>query len=318
MKIIYIFVFSFSLLIGSQLSKDEQIKQELNKLKSETIWCSPEDKLQECFDKGAGKTVYLLPGLHLSYVANIHSDTTVYIPKDVTVKLADDAPLNEKGGTVVGIKGTPSERIKNVKVFLDGIIDGNKEVHIKKNHGYEGLNLAYAENCEIVGRGTIQNVNGDGIDIDDSRYCLIKGLKFINNSGNGLHFGSPRPITGSKFNVAMNLYAEGNGYLHNRNGFDLSWPNKDGAFYINSTAKDNRKNWEIDAVGGIVVDSYSQDTGKVKVDDTFGGAEKFIVNNKDITSKKWISKKTKVIFKNDIKKLIGKDNPMFDGVSYGD
>ena len=73
-------------------------------------------------------------------------------------------------------------------------------------------------------------------------------------------------------------------------------------------------NWEIDAVGGIVVNSKSINSGLVREKDEFAGASHVVINDKDITSQDFISKKTKLLLKNELKKLIGKANPMYDGV----
>ena len=70
--------------------------------------------------------------MHLTEPAYIHPSTTVIVPEEVVIKLEDNAEMPKKGGTIIGIVGSVEQRIKNVKIFLDGIIDGNKEIHIKK------------------------------------------------------------------------------------------------------------------------------------------------------------------------------------------
>lgn len=226
------------------------------------IKCNPSDNIQECLNQGGGKTITLLAGNYEVPMLQITEDnTTLIIPKGAIINLKEQE-YPKKDGAILKIykkhhKWTDDWKpIKNVTVYLDGVIDGHKDYFIQKDISYEGINIKYGENCQIMGSGIIRNINGDGIDIDASKYCLFKGiasderLKLLNNSGNGLHFGSPRPITGSYYNIALNLYAKGNGYLHKRNGFYLFWPNPYGVIYINCIAKDNRKNWEIYGMGG--------------------------------------------------------------------
>ena len=293
------------------------------------VKCNPKDNIKKCFEIGDGKRISLLPGNYEVSMLQITKDnTTLIIPKGAILNLKQqDYP--KKDGAIIGVYGKHKkwekqyEQIKNVTIDLDGIIDGHKSYFIPKDISYEGINIKYGENCKIIGSGTIRNINGDGIDIDSSKYCLFRGktgderLKLLNNSGNGLHFGSPRPITGSYYNIVLDLYAEGNGYLHKRNGFDLSWPNPNGAIYINCIAKNNRKNWEIDGMGGQVIDSQSINTGKVKLEDTFCGASKAIVNGEDITNQNLVSKKSKILLKYYLKKILGiKTQNMLEGIKF--
>ncbi len=105
----------------------------------------------------------------------------------------------------------------------------------------------------------------------------FEGVKLINNEGTGFHFGSPRPIRPSKRNVAVGLYAEGNGFERIRNGLDHSWPNN-GVIYIGCIAKDNYRNYQIDGEGGMVLASRSIDTGSVVKSDNFNNASFAEVN----------------------------------------
>jgi len=296
---------------------------------SGNIKCNTSDDIQQCIDKGAGKIISFLPGVYEVPMLKVRSDdTTIIIPKGIVFNLKkQDYP--KKDGAIIGIYHKhikfkkEYKEIKNVTIYFDGIIDGRKLFFEKQDISYEGINIKYGNNCKIIGTGTIKDINGDGIDIDASKYLVVRGksdkerLKLISNNGNGIHFGSPRPIIGSRNNVIMYAYAEDNGYLHKRNGFDLSWPNKDGAIYINCIAKDNRKNWEINGMGGQVLDSQSINTGKVELKDTFGGASKVIINEKDITNQDFVSTKTKILLKNNIKKFLGmQTQEMLEGIKY--
>lgn len=66
-----------------------------------------------------------------------------------------------------------------------------------------------------------------------------------------------------------------------------------------------------------MIDSKSLNTGKVKLEDTFGGASKVVINGKDATNQDFISKKTKILLKYHIKKILGlKTNKMFEGIEF--
>jgi hypothetical protein len=285
--------------------------------KNGNIKCTALDNIQKCLNQGGGKTITLVPGVYEVPMLQITKDNTVLIIQKGTIIKLKKQNYPKKDGAVIKVYKKHHKwkndwkEIRNVVIYMDGVIDGQKDYFIPKGISYEGINIKYGYNCKVIGNGTIKNINGDGIDIDASKYCLFRGistdkmLKLLNNSGNGLHFGSPRPIIGSRFNVAMFLYAEGNGFKDKRNGFDLSWPNPNGAIYINCVSKDNRKNWEIDGVGGEVIDCQSINTGKVLLNNTFGGACRAIINNKDVTDKELISKKTKILIKYHIKKFFG-------------
>jgi hypothetical protein len=218
---------------------------------------------------------------------------------------------------VVLAKGSKSSPMKNVHLVLDGEIDANKEIHSPETGGWEGVNYAWVENSSITGSGTIHSASGDGIDLDAVKNVLVEGVTVRDNDGTGLHFGSTRPIHGSIDNVVMNVKSINNGFLAKRNGFDLSWPNPNGAVFINCHAEDNYRNFEIEAAGGIVVNSFSIDNGKVGEPDDFGGASFARVNGKDVTNKRWISKKKEILIKRDIKKIFGMEYPEYlDGVEY--
>lgn len=253
------------------------------------IFCKPEDNLQQKVNEAEGKELRLLPGTHISYVTDIPSNTTLYIPQNATIKLADDVDLSvffkgsPKGDAgVIRSAGTEAAPRENIKIILNGTIDGNKENHPYSSDnlgagGCEGIALKWIKNSSITGVGVVKNVNGDGIDVDAVSQCYFEGVKLINNGGTGFHFGSPRPIRPSKRNVAVGLYAEENGFERNRNGFDHSWPNN-GVIYIGCIAKDNYRNWQIDGEGGMVLASRSIDTGDVVELDDFDDASFAEVN----------------------------------------
>lgn len=248
------------------------------------IFCKPEDNLQQKVNEAEGKELRLLPGTHISYVTDIPSNTTIYIPQNATIKLADDIDLSgffkgsPKGdAAVIRCTGTEAAPLENIKIILNGTIDGNKENHPYSAGGFEGIAFKWVKNSTIKGVGVVKNANGDGIDVDAVSKCYFEGVKLINNEGTGFHFGSPRPIRPSKRNVAVGLYAEGNGFERIRNGFDHSWPNN-GVIYIGCIAKDNYRNWQIDGEGGMVLASRSINTGYVVKPDDFDDASFAQVN----------------------------------------
>ena len=242
------------------------------------IFCRPGDDLQQKVNDAIGKQLILLPGIHLSYVTDIPSNTTIYISQGAIIKLADDADLSLFGKTsvkgdaaVLRSNGTETAPLNNINIILNGIIDGNRINHPYSFGGFEGIAFKWTKNSSITGTGVVRNANGDGIDVDAVSQCYFEGIKLINNEGSGFHFGSPRPIRPSKRNVAVGLYAQGNGFERRRNGFDQSWVNQDVTF-IGCSAKDNYRNWQIDGENGIVLACRSIDTGNVVEQDDFDDA----------------------------------------------
>lgn len=289
-------------------------------LKHSSANCFPNQDINECITSAENGTVVLAPGKYLTSGVVLSSDITLVIPKGSVIKLADSADLNEGafGGVanaVILAKGTPQHRLENVHIVLDGEVDGNKREHPYEKGGCEGINFAWIKNSSIRGSGTIHSANGDGIDIDAAENLIIDGVTVRDNGGSGVHFGSPRPIVGSKNNTVLNVESYKNGFERSRNGLDLSWPNTLGAVFINCSAEDNYRNYKIDAVGGIVINSFS--SGKVIKKDEFPGANYVFLNGQDITNPDWISMKTKILFKRDIKGLLGLDYPGYlEGVEY--
>ena len=84
----------------------------------------------------------------------------------------------------------------------------------------------------------------------------------------------------------------GNGFDRKRNGFDLSWPNPWGAFYIDCIALNNYRNWSIET-HGVVVRSQSIG-GKNK--DEFEGKER-MKSIKVVVPFKILSTRTRVFEK---------------------
>ena len=167
----------------------------------------------------------------------------------------------------------------------------------------------------MSGAGSVINVKGDGIDVDASEDCYFSGLTLADNEGSGFHFGSPRPIVGSKDNIVRNMRAYRNGFGYKRNGFDLSWPNRNGAVFQSCVSVNNYRNWQIEAAGAVL-SSFSIDDGLVEAPDDFGGAYYSSINGEDLTSPSLLSKKTKVLLYNDLKKLFGLGASHLNGVEY--
>lgn len=231
------------------------------------VECEPGDDLQQKLNEAAGRMLVLLPGLHETGTVTVPANTTLRIPQGATVRLADDADMPHKGGSVIQAKGAEDKPLRGVKIILDGVVDGNKEAHPYSESGNEGIDFYWCVDCAITGIGTVRNASGDGVDVDAITRCFFEGISLIDNGGTGFHFGSPRPIRPSRYNVAVGLYAEGNGFGRQRRGFDHSWPNKDGITYIGCIAKDNYRNWQIDGEGGVVVACRSIDTGRCEQPD---------------------------------------------------
>ena len=177
---------------------------------------------------------------------------------------------------------------------------------LEQRGGVEAINLAYVKNSIITGSGTIHSVNGDAVDIDSSDNIRIENITVKNNDGSGIHFGSPRPVNGSRDNLVIGVTAIGNGFLDERNGFDLSWPNPRGAIFINCVAKDNYRNYQIEAVGGVVINSMSVNTGIVIDSDDFSGADYVFINGENKTNKSLFSKRLRILIHRDINRILGR------------
>jgi len=250
------------------------------------LTCPLGKDINACIDEVGSGSVILEKGTCLTEGITLKSNISLEIPRGTIVKLDDNAQLNEKafGGVVNAVilaKGTQEKPLENIHIVLDGEVDGNKGIHTYENGGCEGVNLAWIKNYSIKGSGLIHSANGDGIDIDAAENLVVDGVTVHGNGGSGIHFGSTRPIHGSKNNIIMNVKSYANGFERKRNGLDLSWPSPNGAVFVNCLAKDNYRNFEIKAVGGVLVNCQSLSSGKVIEEDDFSGAEYAYVNNQD-------------------------------------
>ena len=251
----------------------QNFKKNFNKLFSkDTVYCSVNENLQNKINESIGKTLILGSGTHKSYFLTLPSNIKIIVPKNATIKLADDCVIDQSsygeavGDAVIKINGNENNFIENVFFELQGKIDGNKSVHPYSKGGVEGINLKWAKNVYIYGSGSIINANGDGLDIDVSNNCYIEGISVINNDGGGIHFGSPRPIKSSFNNLVVGCIAKSNGFLHQRAGFDQSWPNINAVTYFNCNAEDNFQNWDIRGSGALLLNSMSQSESLIKPD----------------------------------------------------
>ena len=277
---------------------------------AENYICPPGKDIQFCVDQIDTGEVYLKPGNYFTKGVHLKSNLKLIIPKGAFIQLSADAILNPNanGGIVNAIffaEGRPDKPIENVHILLDGIIDGNSEVHISEHGGLEGINFKYVRGGSIKGNGIIQNVNGDGIDIDASSDLLLENFTSRYNGGSGIHFGAPRPLSPSKRNFVIGVTSIGNGFERERNGFDLSWPNPWGAFFVDCVALDNFRNWEIQT-SGIILDSKSSGGHNV---DYFEGDGFYHINGKDRHSWTLLSTRTKTLLKRDINQLFGREIP---------
>lgn len=286
--------------------------------------CHPNDNLQNCIDASTTGTISLSEGVYNVQGIHISSNTTFIIPKHSTLRLDDNAVLDADafGGEanfVLASIGSKGNMIENVHIIVDGEIDGNKSIHTYEKGGVEGIDWKWVANSTISGTGVIHSANGDGIDIDATFNSVISDVTVKDNGDSGIHFGSPRPIAGagSKNNVVIDVTSISNGFRIGKSGFDLSWPNPDGAIYVNCTAIDNYRNFLIEASGGAIYNAISKNNGAVLKGDSIGGADYAVINSVNVTNKEFISTKSKVLIKRDIKKLLGmKYHKHLDGIKY--
>lgn len=286
------------------------------------VTCYPGVDLQSCIDSVDAGVIFLKPAKYETDGIMLHSNLTFILPKGAVIRFSDTAKLNSQayGGVVNAVilaKGSQEAPLENIHLIIDGEVDGNKQKHPYEKGGAEAINLAWIKNSSLRGEGTIHSANADGIDVDAAENLVIEGVTVKHNGGSGIHFGSPRPIIGSKDNVVINVKSYENGFERKRSGLDVSWPNPFGATFINSVAKDNYRNFEMEAFGGFVVNCLSLSSGKVIEEDDYSGASYVFVNGEDLTNQDWISKKTIILFTRDVKKILGIKYPKFlDGVDY--
>ena len=260
--------------------------------------------------------IELCPGTHYTNGVFLKSNITFIIPNKAILKLRDSADINKEafGGianAVIMAKGSRDSPLVNLKIMVYGEIDGNKKHNSYENGGVEGVNLSWVKSSMIEGDGVIHSANGDGIDLDAVTNVIVKDITVTNNGGSGVHFGSPRPIYGSIGNVILNVKSLNNGFRAKRNGFDLSWPNPNGAVFVNCLSKDNYRNFEIEASNSAVLNSKSINTGDVVDDDYFGGANYAFINGKNKTNKSWVSRKSIILYKHKFKRFFNIDSPKY-------
>lgn len=290
--------------------------------KEKVTICPLIGNLQDCIDTTTNSIVRLSKGTYNVNAIRIPSNMTFIIPKGTILKLADDAKMDPeafggKANFVLGSIGTKENMIENIHIIIDGEIDGNKKIHTYEKGGVEGIDWKWVKNSTITGKGTVHSVNGDGIDIDTTFNSVISNVTVRDNGDSGIHFGSPRPIFGSKNNVVIGVTSINNGYRIGKSGFDLSWPNPNGVVYVNCIAIDNYRNFLIEATGGGIYNAKSIDNGKVVASDDVGGAGYAVINNVNVTDTDFISVKELILLKRDIKKFLGINyHSYLDGIEY--
>ena len=223
-----------------------QISKIMEKLVSEDyIICK--ENLQSCIFDNNNELIIIPKGNYfIEKPLKIPNSSKIFIREDAVIKLSNSAKMPRFGGSVIELKGNYKDLISDITIIQNGVIDGNKNIHSYDKSGNEGIKIDYADRVVIFGNGVIQNVSGDGIDLDATSNSVILGVSTKNNSGSGIHFGSPRPIIkSSKNNQIIGAYSSENGFYHERNGFDVSFPNMNSATYAWSIADKNFKNWEI-------------------------------------------------------------------------
>jgi hypothetical protein len=266
----------------------QNFKKNINSLFiNDTVYCSVDQNLQNRVYESVGKTLILEKGVHKSYILKIPSNIKIIIPKNTTIKLADDSIIDQSlygeavGDAVIQINGTENKLLENIFIELNGTIDGNKSIHPYSQGGVEGIDLKWVKNSAIYGSGSIINCNGDGIDIDVSNNCYVEGITLSNNDGGGIHFGSPRPIKSNFNNLIIGCTALSNGFLHQRSGFDQSWPNINGVTYFDCESKNNFQNWDIQGSGVVILNSISENKASSKNSDFFDDALFYNISNKN-------------------------------------
>ena len=103
----------------------------------------------------------------------LNSNQQLIIPYGAYIKLDDQANLPFKGGYFIAAEGSFDKRLDNVKLLINGTLDGNKKIHSYDKSGNEGVTFRFIDNSYIGGSGTIRNFSGDGIDIDYATNLII-------------------------------------------------------------------------------------------------------------------------------------------------
>ena len=278
---------------------------------AERTVCKSGENIQDCIDRVEYGEVLLEPGIYLTEQILLQkSNITLIIPSNTTIALSDDAWINPnaKGGVVNAIiyaRGSLQRPLKNIHIILNGVIDGKLDTHTAERGGLEGINYAFVHGGSISGSGVIHSVNGDAVDIDASQYVDVSNIKVMDNGGSGIHFGSPRPIVPSMHNLVFNVTSVRNGHLRQRNGFDLSWPNPNGATFVNCIGAENYRNWQIEA-NGVVVNSTSE-RGSVEDDVRHGTYAE--INGKNKAGIHFFSRRTLNLIRRDINLILGRSVP---------
>lgn len=212
---------------------------------------------------------------YISKVLDLYDNTTLVISRNTTLiidsdlKWSDYCKICELGdAAIIRVQGTSKNPISNVHIIINGKLSGTKKT---KDHDqrYEGIAFKYVENSTISGTGIITNVHGDGIDLDASSNILIKDLNIFENSGTGVHMGSPRPLDSNLKIYVRNIKSANNGHYFERAGFDNSWPNEFSLILIGNTADSNYINYDIQGFGVIMIDNISH--GVTKKDNNLEG-----------------------------------------------
>ena len=240
------------------------------------VFCSNKVDLNSCIKENKGKKIILFDDIYYSNVLDLFSNTTLIIPKNTTLTIDKNIEWDKYCKTcvsgdaaIIRVNGTKDRPISNVHIILNGSIKGSDE-NIAKDNRYEGIAFKYVFDSTISGTGRISNIHGDGIDLDASSNILIKDLFVENNSGTGVHMGSPRPLDTNSSVYVRNITATNNGYYFERAGFDNSWPNEFSLVLIGNKSDSNYINYDIQGYGVIMIDNES--IGTVFVQDKLEGA----------------------------------------------
>lgn len=270
--------------INENLNQDlANVYSEINRLENSLLktheqgeaLCSNKEDLNICISENRGKKILLKDKKYISKVLDLYDNTTLVISRNTTLiidsdlKWSDYCKICELGdAAIIRVQGTSKNPISNVHIIINGKLSGTKKT---KDHDqrYEGIAFKYVENSTISGTGIITNVHGDGIDLDASSNILIKDLNIFENSGTGVHMGSPRPLDSNLKIYVRNIKSANNGHYFERAGFDNSWPNEFSLILIGNTADSNYINYDIQGFGVIMIDNISH--GVTKKDNNLEG-----------------------------------------------
>ncbi len=270
--------------IHENLNQDlANVYSEINKLENSLLKtyeqgeasCSNKEDLNICISENRGKRILLQDKKYISNVLDLYDNTTLVIASNTTLIINSDlkwsnyCKICEFGdAAIIRVQGTNKNPISNVHIIINGKLTGTKKTK-DNDQRYEGIAFKYVVDSTISGTGIITNIHGDGIDLDASSNILIKDLNIFENSGTGVHLGSPRPLD-SNFNIYVrNINSANNGHYFERAGFDNSWPNEFSLILIGNTADSNYINYDIQGFGVIMIDNIS--TGSTRKDNNLEG-----------------------------------------------